>query len=188
MTYAPFLTDPKDVGPNIPTTVADIPHLSAGAGPSEIEEQTGNLATPALGWQSPSLKQGFWLLTTQGSRWGNHGITIRESDDRRHCMVKVVAPRHRTEAAGRVPTGGKPRSRPRLAAGRRDHHTCAAILYRAVIQSIFDRFADIRKELVPGPATAPAVPMSYVWQLIERKRTSRTGTTAGASTAWGSLW
>ena len=38
-----------------------------------------------------------------------------------------------------------------------------------VIQSIFDRFADIRKELVPGPATAPAVPMSYVWQLIERK-------------------
>lgn len=167
MNYPPFLTDPKDLGPNIPVTVSDIPHLAAGAGPSEIEEQTGNMATPALGWQSFSLKQGFWLLTTQGSAWGNHGIGIRESADRKQCVIKVVAPRMRSRRATINGPVESPDRAPDWKAGEEASiHLRLHFFPATTIQTLFDRFADIRRELLPGAAPAPSVPMSCAWQAV----------------------
>ena len=63
--YPPLLTDPKDIGPNVPTIITDVPRLNIAEGPSRVQLLSGDMSTPAIGFYAPDIKQGFWLLTDQ---------------------------------------------------------------------------------------------------------------------------
>ena len=70
--YPPML-DAADRRPDLPITINDIPRLNDSAGESRLEEFTGDLSTPAVGFYSPSKQRGFWLLTEQRTRLGQPG-------------------------------------------------------------------------------------------------------------------
>ncbi len=94
---------PKDMyyNPEVPLTISNDPRLALNPGdPSMIELQTTNAATPAVCFFSPELKKGFILLTEQGTRLGNSGITIQENADRTKAELKITAPSVRKLAAG----------------------------------------------------------------------------------------
>jgi hypothetical protein len=167
-----FSKDPKNHGVDFPVTVKDILHLTPD-GRGAIEEQTGNLTTPAMGWQSPSLRKGFLLLTTQGTRLGNLGLSVRERMDEQRAVFKVVAPPMRSV---RAVLGGKTIPEPTdhapdWKAG--DELSIRVRLYffeAPAVQDLFNRFADVRKDLLKGEAVAPTVPMSHAWELVKEKQ------------------
>ncbi len=87
--------------PELPLTMSNNPRLALTKGePSRIELQTGYASTPAVCFYSPGLKKGFILLTDQGTRLGNSGITIEENDDRTQVSIQISAPAVRNLAAG----------------------------------------------------------------------------------------
>lgn len=94
---------PKNMyyNPDVPLTISNNPRLALNPGvPSSIELQTTNAATPAVCFFSPSLKRGFILLTEQGTRLGNSGITITENLERTKAIIEITAPSVRKLAAG----------------------------------------------------------------------------------------
>lgn len=97
------ITYPKDMyyNPELPLTISNTPQLALNTGvPSLIELQTTNASTPAVCFFSPFHHKGFILLTEQGTRLGNSGITITENPDRTKATIEITAPSVRKLAAG----------------------------------------------------------------------------------------
>lgn len=94
---------PKDMyyNPSVPLTISNNPRLSIEKNKASlIELQTGNAATPAMCFFSPAGKKGFIVLTEQGSRFGNHGLSIAENAAQNKCSFTITAPTMRKLAAG----------------------------------------------------------------------------------------
>ena len=177
-TAYPPLLPPEDRRPDLPITINDVPRLEMGPGDSRIEESTGDLATPAIGFYSPRTHSAFWLLTEQRCRLGNLGLFVEESEDRQRAVIRVIAPvvrELRPSINGRVPSadrGAKWNQGDELTL-----HLRLAFFDAPKLQALFDRFADIRKDLssAPGsrqdrPAPAPHVlPFSQAWEILEDK-------------------
>jgi hypothetical protein len=99
--YMPPYTKEMYKNPKLPLTMSDNPRLSVEPGqPGKIELLTGNAATPAICFFSPSLKRGFILLADQKSRLGNHGFFIEENAAQDRLSIVVSAPGVRERAAG----------------------------------------------------------------------------------------
>ncbi|RBL90112.1 hypothetical protein DF182_26970 [Chitinophaga flava] len=99
--YNPSYPEDMYYNPKVPLTISNNPRLSTEInGPSLISLQTGNAATPAICFFSPSEKKGFILLTTQQTRLGNSGLIIEESSGSDSCVMGITAPAVRKLAAG----------------------------------------------------------------------------------------
>ena len=82
----------KDFDVNKPITITDVPRLNKYKGESKAEFTTGDLSTPAIGVFFPSKKKGIWILTEQGSTFGNHGLTMLENDTRTKAEFWITSP------------------------------------------------------------------------------------------------
>ncbi|WP_212004940.1 hypothetical protein [Chitinophaga sp. HK235] len=99
--YNPSYPEDMYYNPKTPLTISNNPRLSTEMNaPSLISLQTGNAATPAICFFSPSEKKGFILLTTQQTRLGNSGLIIEENSGRDSCTMGITAPVVRKLAAG----------------------------------------------------------------------------------------
>jgi hypothetical protein len=155
---------PKDMyyNPDVPLTISNNPRLSNKAGePSLVELQTVNAATPAVCFYSPSLKRGFILLTEQGTRFGNTGITLEENAERTKASIKISAPSVRKRACGFgdfFPSGDKAAD---WKSG--DEVSLRFRLYAFAAESIPDliqKFMVVRKSLTGSNHPRNLVPMS----------------------------
>lgn len=90
--YSPKLLDPKDIGPEKPTIVSDIPRLNIQDGPSRIQEKSGSMSVPSMGFYSEGQQQVVWILTNQESRFGDHGMLVEENRDRTEAWFSVQVP------------------------------------------------------------------------------------------------
>ena len=85
--YPPMLTNKEDIGVNIPITITDVPRLNVDNGMSRIDIRTGDMATPAIGFYSPNMNKGFFMMTNQESTLGDLGISIEENEDRTKAVI-----------------------------------------------------------------------------------------------------
>ena len=92
MRYSPKLLDNRDVGPDKPMIISDVPRLNINDGPSRIQDRSGSMSVPSIGFQSDSTKTGFWLLTHQRTKFGDTGINIEESRDRKTAVISLNIP------------------------------------------------------------------------------------------------
>jgi len=90
--YSPKLHDIKDIGPDIPMIVTDIPKLSENGGVSRIQERSGSMSTPSVGYYSSELKRSVWMLTEQRNAFGDYGIDVEESRNRQHGRISITSP------------------------------------------------------------------------------------------------
>lgn len=159
--YPPNFCDTTIQGKNIPITTNDILRLNKDEGKSIIELTTGDLATPAVGFQNPHTQEGFFLLTEQNNRLGNLGISVEESTDRENVIIRLSTPYLREKRAtlmGRVPSTDKGA---KWQAG--DSVTLHFKLYKfkaPKIQSLYDKFADIRHDVLPAGEQKQYMPFS----------------------------
>jgi hypothetical protein len=94
---------PKDMyyNPTLPLTISNNPRLAIEPGKASLVElQTGNTATPAMCFFSPSAQKGFIVLTNQQTKWGNHGLTITENAAKDSCSFSISVPAVRKLAPG----------------------------------------------------------------------------------------
>ena len=119
--YPPLLTEPADIGPNVPPIVPDIPRLSAGAGPSALRRRRGRAGDArarascagARGWASscsPSRRRrrGRWIF----------GARERRPDARVRHGRATRAARRSADGGGKPARGDRAAARAERAAAR----------------------------------------------------------------------
>ena len=142
--YPPLLTEPADIGPNVPPIVPDIPRLATGDGPSSLVVDAVELATPAVALLLPAARLGIIVLAEPATAAGPMEFSVSESDDRTRAFV-TVGPR--TPRGGPRTAGGKPGaapSPPRALSVRLHAFDCADV------PALFERLFALRKD-VTGP-------------------------------------
>ena len=168
--YPPLWREKSQFRVDMPVTFTDQPRLNQDGLPGKIELDTGSGSTPAMGLRTVDGR-GFLLLTQQQCEFGNLGHTIEEQPAEKRLRLVVTAPRSRS----RIPNmmgfrGGDP---------PRDWKAGDTVTIRMrswkfsapAIQSLFDRFAESRKDLEPS-APVNVIPFSAAWHLVEDKLNS----------------
>ncbi|MBV5349356.1 hypothetical protein JZU61_06885 [bacterium] len=172
VSYIPFLQDFNDMGPDKPQVISDVPRLNDKPGPSRIQQRTGDMSTPSIGFQDPKTGQGFWLLTEQSSGYGDNGIDIEENNNRSKAVITLTAPvvRERTRyfiVDNQVPSTDQPVN---FKAG--DSVQLKGRVYyfdSPKIQGLYNKFAQIRNAVIPKVNAPASVPFSAAFKIQEEK-------------------
>ena len=170
--YCPFWFDANDIGIDKPQLISDVPRLNINAGSSRIQQRTGDMSTPAIGFHNPSVNQGFWLLTNQETRLGDSGIDISENNDRSEARISITAPVVRELhqyfiADMQASTKDKPAN---FKAGDSVTINLQLFLFNSPdVQSLFDYFATIRNSLIPKGNAVNSIPFSTAFSIQEEK-------------------
>jgi hypothetical protein len=170
--YSPKLNDIRDIGKDKPTIITDVPRLNINDGPSQIQERTGSMALPCIGFQSVKSEKGFFLTTIQSNKYGDFGMNIEESANRQQAVISLCSPlvRERTKylicdnqaASTDVPADFKQ--------GDEVKFTFRVYNFEAPkIQSLFDKYLLIRKDLCPETEFTAQIPFSACYDLLEKK-------------------
>lgn len=170
-TYPPMLHLPDEIGPDIPTTITDVPRLSDTDGPSAIRLRSGDLSTPAVGVLHRSSGVGTLLLTDQASILGDHGISVDESPDRTTATITLSAPSMRPFQYSMCDTAHPSDDRAHdFLEG--DETVIRFRLYQfpcADVPALMGRFAAVRKDLAGPSAARHEIPFSAAWDIVETK-------------------
>jgi hypothetical protein len=163
----------KDYDINKPITITDVPRLNKYKGESKAEFTTGDLSTPAIGIFFPSKKKGIWILTEQGSGFGNHGLTIQENDSRTKAEFSIVSPAVR-EKGYRITAVQAKSDDKSVDWNRGDQVTIRFKAYTFNAESpgdLNDFFLKIRKSIY-HQVRIDQLPFSKAFELIENKYNS----------------
>ena len=170
--YSPKLLDSRDIGPDKPMIISDVPRLNINDGPSRIQERSGSMSVPAIGFQSDTSKTGFWLLTHQATKFGDTGISIEESRDRKTAVVTLTVPVVRENYQYSI-ADNQAASKDKVPDFKEgDEFTLTFRLYSfhsADIQGLYNRFTEIRKDLVGETRIRPTIPFSACFEVQQNK-------------------
>jgi hypothetical protein len=171
--YPPMVHELQDIGLDAPILVTDVPRLSLEDGtPSRLQVLTGDVTTPCVGFYAPHDGRAALLLTEQRGRFGNHGLTVEESADRRQALLRIEAPGVRRDTLYTMATTATP-SWDRGAEWLPG--TEVTLMFRLFlfpaqsVQDLYDRFAEVRKDLAGSVSQRHEFPFSAAWQLVEQK-------------------
>ncbi|KRF44154.1 hypothetical protein [Paenibacillus sp. Soil787] len=170
--YPPQLCEEKDLGADVPTIISDVPRLNIGEEQSRIQLLTGDLATPAVGFADFQSKQGFWLLTEQGTIVGDSGITMEEDAANQICAISISAPGVREDVRYTVCDTNYPSedNGADFKEGDTVHLKMRLFFFKCEdVQAIFDYFTEIRKDLTGEVTLRHELPFSGAWEIQENK-------------------
>ncbi|MDP4241102.1 MAG: hypothetical protein Q8904_16695, partial [Bacteroidota bacterium] len=170
--YSPKLYEVQDIGPDKPIIITDVPKLNESGGFSRIQERSGSMSVPSIGFQSNTTQKGLWLLTQQGNTLGDYGINIEETRKRDKATISITSPIVREQYCymlcdAHYPSFDKPGD---FKAG--DTVTIKLRLYgfkASTVQPLFDKFVLIRKDFSQGNLLKNSLPYSACMQLLEEK-------------------
>lgn len=170
--YSPKLHDIKDIGYDKPMIISDVPRLALPGYVSLIQERSGSMSTPSVGYYDSIHKNYFWLLTEQGNQWGDHGISLQESGDRKHMQLTIQSPVVRElfayticdnqKASWDKPAQFKKGDKVRIHLRTYEHDG-------EHLQSLFDAFFEIRSDLSHVDTIQRKIPFSECFNRIEAK-------------------
>ncbi len=170
--YSPKLYFVQDIGKDTPVIISDVPRLHCGEGVSRIQERSGSLAVPAIGFQNQRSGRGCLVITRQGNSLGDYGLGIEESRRRDQAWVTVTSPVVRELHSYRIcdrefPSEDQPHD---FKAGEVVEISFRLVLFDAAHpQDLFDRFATERKAGNASPDKVPVMPFSACFELQEGK-------------------
>ncbi len=82
----------EELQPEIHTS--HLPHFERQGG-GVIEQTTGDVAFPGIGYYAPGLKESRWVLTPCRNRYGNYGYRLEERPEARELSLTVESPVYR---------------------------------------------------------------------------------------------
>jgi hypothetical protein len=166
--YPPFWSEPSQFRADMPTTATPVPRLSADS--TRLEQTTGDTAAPCMGFRSAARQQGFLLLTTQGTRFGNSGLTVETNPGRSRARFLVTAPcvrEFRQDHCKAVPSDDCAAN---WQAGDWVTLRLSLCFFAAPrLQMLFDRFCEIRKAPLNPSVPTHELPFSAAWEILDAK-------------------
>jgi hypothetical protein len=172
--YSPKLNDARDIGPDKPMLISDVPRLNIDEGPSLVQERSGGMTLPCVGFHSPTEKVGALVITKQQNAWGDYGINIEEtrSSTNQTGRISIVSPlvreRYKYEIANNsvastdIPANFK--------VGDEVKFTLRIRLFTSQnIQSFFDQYLVARHDLITIPESNAIYSYSECYKTIETK-------------------
>ena len=170
--YSPKLLDPKDIGKNAGTIITDVPRLDVGSGFSRIQERSGSMAVPSIGFYSMKKSGMFFLLTGQANEWGDYGVNIEENRERSQAVISLCSPLVREYYKYNIADNMD--VTPDIPADFQEGDLVSFHfrLYRkeaSCLQELFDFYAQIRQDVVGKPSFVPRFPFSGCFSIQEKK-------------------
>ncbi|WP_406427214.1 hypothetical protein [Streptomyces sp. NBC_00147] len=153
--------------PQTPLTISNNPRLAVdAAAPSRIELATFSTAAPAMSFFSPKFKKGWIVLTEQGTRLGNSGLSVEESASRESCEFSISAPVVRRQVAGFGDFRTSDDRASSWAPGDAVSIRFQVFTFDADgIPTVLQKFMDVRKSLTGPTAPRNLLPMSKLAEL-----------------------
>ncbi|MFF2503641.1 hypothetical protein ACFVTY_09760 [Streptomyces sp. NPDC058067] len=153
--------------PQTPLTTSNNPRLASDAkAPSLIELATGNTAAPVMSFFSPRFQKGWIVLTEQGTRLGNSGLSVEESADRESCEFRISAPVVRRQVAGFGDFRTSDDRAPNWAPGGAVSIRFQVFTFDADgIPAVLRKFMEVRKSLTGPTVPRNLLPMSKLAEL-----------------------
>ncbi len=173
MRYPPMAIHPEDQGPDVATTISDVPRLSLGEGPSSVALLAGDLALPAFGVWHARTRRGLWLRGPATTAWGAPAYVAEEDDDRTGLRLCIFAPGVREDYRYHQ-TGilhpSDDTGRPLDVGDRLELHFRLLEFNCPDIPALFERLWDVRQDIAAGGRPVPdTVPLSAGFDLVEAK-------------------
>ena len=164
--YPPLWRDRAEFRADMPTTIVPSPRL--GPGSNRIEQTTGDTAAPCMGFYSPGLSHGFLLVTEQGSRFGNHGLTVEARGGGARFLVTAPCVREFRQAhCAQVPSDDRGVSwKVGDSITLKFRIECFPVTN---LQALFDRFCEVRKSSLNPSVRREELPFSAGWKIVEEK-------------------
>lgn len=177
MDYAPFFITKDQMGLDKPLVMSDGPRLNYRAGLSRLQDRSGSMAFPSVGFQSPGSAKGFWLCTQQGNQYGDYGMDVEENASRSRATFTLTAPvvrevqRHWLARMDVKPSTDAP---VHFKAGDVSTLTFFVDFFDCpTVQGLYDELTAIRTERYPSPAKPKLMPYSAVYKMVENVLNTR---------------
>lgn len=174
--YSPKLLEPKDIGPDKPPVISDVPRLNIQDGPSFIVDRAGAMTTPSVGFFAPADGEGFWMLFSQKSGLGDYGCKVTENRERNQAIFGISAPVVRELHKYRITDNQFPSDdkAPDWRAGQKVSIPLQLYTFECPqLQVLFDVWNKIRFNLIPKPGPLRSLPFSSTFKIQEQKFNSQ---------------
>ncbi|MBT9187615.1 hypothetical protein [Zobellia russellii] len=170
--YSPKLMDPRDIAPEVPIIITDVPRLNKYEGVSEVQLRSGATTSPSISYFDSIQNKGYILLSEQGNALGDFGLGILESRNREHAEFSISSPlvreKHQYFANDNLAPSND-RGADFKAGDTLTFHFKSYSFEAQNVQDLFDKFAMVRKELNTDKAYNNVIPLSYAFETIEKK-------------------
>lgn len=170
--YSPKLYDPRDIGPDKAPIISDVPRLNIHDGPSCIQDRSGAMSIPSMGFYSPAKQFGYLLFTPQASRLGDFGYSIEENRSRDKATFSISAPVVRERYQYRITDNQHPSQDKAPDWKEGDEISMPIHLHHfpcESIQGLFDHWNKHKHSLIPKPAPTLSMPFSATFPTQEKK-------------------
>ncbi|MCM3631249.1 hypothetical protein M3194_28505 [Paenibacillus glycanilyticus] len=173
LSYAPCWSRLEDGGPDVPNLITDVPRLSSQQGlPSAFHLLTGDAATPSIGIMDKASATGWLFVFEQGTTLGDSSIHVAENADRSAARISVQSPGVRPSMKYEMATTKVPSTDRGHDFKPGDAAQLSCRIYRFAcpsVQTLFERFAEVRQKELPSAELARSLPFSAAWEIQERK-------------------
>lgn len=179
MDYSPFFVSQSQIGLDKPILLSDQPRLNYKDGYSRIQERSGSMSLPSVGWHSPTSKKGFLMHFSQGNNLGDYGVDIEENKGRTKATISLTSPvvreirlhsmAHRGDvfsadvASKDVPANFKKGDKCTIS-------FTANFFDSPDIQSLYDKLKEVRIKNYPSPESPDLMPFSKVFETVEKHK------------------
>ena len=173
MGYSPFFVSMNQMGPNKPIMLSDVPKLNFKDGYSCIQERSGSMTFPGIGFHAPGLQKGFWLCFEQGNSYGDYGVGIVENKGRDKATMSITSPLVREVykyhmCTTQAPSYDQPAN---FKAGDEVVISFVVDFFESFsVQSLFNEMVELRQELYPEQPKPNLIPFSESYLLIEQNK------------------
>lgn len=170
--YSPKILDPRDIGPEKPTLVSDVPKLNFGDGPSRIQERSGSMASPSVGYFNEKKGESVWLFIEQGNALGDYGLNLEENRERNKLTLALTSPLVREGHKYRITDNRFPSNDRAHDFSKGDSIRISAIFVRQECRSVselYQQYFMLRNKFGPQTQAANQLSFSQAFAVQENK-------------------
>ena len=197
MDYSPFFNNLSQMGINKPQIISDQPRLNFREGYSRIQERSGSMSLPSIGFHSPSSKRGAWIFFQQGNRLGDYGVDIEEYKGRSKATISITSPlvrefnkaqdmRMDIAPSNDICTDFKAGDEVSIVYSIKMFHSSS-------VQSLYDEWSEIKSKHYKTEKSPNIIPFSSAFKVIEKHMNAEFWNSEGyyanhSKTDWQPSW
>lgn len=170
--YPPFVHEFKQLGPGKSILISDQPKLNYKEGTSRIQERSGSMSIPAIGYHSPSQEKGLFMWFDQKTYLGDYGVNIEEASNRDKAIISLTAPvvRERFKYQNFAMEGKSTDLPANFSTGDSVVIAFQLSLFESEnIQTLFNQFSDVQKSILQEALIDPIMPLSIAYEAVKEK-------------------